>query len=197
MKVAKSKDLTNDAASYSGHTYTTIRSGKHSGSTASHHLRDMNNKRLLPEFTDSFRDKSSKEKVMIVTVDGGHGENLRYANTINYATECFNEHNLDAYFVATYAPGPSAFNQVKMSMSNLSKELSGVILPHDHFRNHLYNNNNNVDEELELKNFEYAGEILANFSLQLLNLSGKTHRASLSQSRKNGKPIMSVSCNTS
>ena len=43
-------------------------------------------------------------------------------------------------------------------MSNLSKELSGVILPHDHFGNHLDHNNNTIDEELELQNFEYAGE---------------------------------------
>ena len=46
-------------------------------------------------------------------------------------------------------------------MSNLSKELSGVILPHDHFGPHLDHNNKTIDEELELPNFEYAGEILA------------------------------------
>ena len=45
-------------------------------------------------------------------------------------------------------------------MSNLSKELSGVILPHDHFGTHLDNNNKTVDEELELRNFEYAADIL-------------------------------------
>ena len=46
-------------------------------------------------------------------------------------------------------------------MSNLSKELSGAILPHDHFGTHLDHNNKTIDEELELQNFEYAGEILA------------------------------------
>ena len=29
-------------------------------------------------------------------------------------------------------------------MSNLGKELSGVILPHDHFGTHLDNNNNSL-----------------------------------------------------
>ena len=72
----------------------------------------------------------------------------------------FNKHDLDAYFVATNAPGGSALNRVERRMSNLSKELSGVILPHDHFGTNLDNNNNTVDEELELKNFEHAGEIL-------------------------------------
>ena len=46
-------------------------------------------------------------------------------------------------------------------MSNLSKELSGVILPHDNFSAHLDNNNKTIDEELELRSFEYAAEILA------------------------------------
>ena len=35
-------------------------------------------------------------------------------------------------------------------MSNLSKELSGFILPHDHFGTHLDNNNNTVYEEVGL-----------------------------------------------
>ena len=81
--------------------------------------------------------------------------------TINCATEYFNEHDLDVYFLTTNAPGQSAFNQVERRMSNLSKELSGVILSHDYFGTHLGNNSNTVDEELQLKKFEHAGEILA------------------------------------
>ena len=46
-------------------------------------------------------------------------------------------------------------------MSNLSKELSGAILSHDHFGTHLDHNNKTIDKDLELQNFEYAGEILA------------------------------------
>ena len=69
---------------------------------------------------------------MIVTVDGSPEENPRYTNTINCATDYFIEHDLDAYFVATNAPGRSAFNRVEKRMSDLSKELSGVILPNDH-----------------------------------------------------------------
>ena len=44
-------------------------------------------------------------------------------------------------------------------MSNLSKELSAVILTHDHFGTHLHHDNKTVDEELELQNFEYVVEI--------------------------------------
>ena len=95
--------------------------------------------------TDIFQAKSSKEmKVMTVTIDGGPDENLRYTSTINCANDYFDEHNLDAYSVATNAPGQSTFNQVERKMSNLGKELSGVILPHDHFGTHLANNNNSL-----------------------------------------------------
>ena len=54
MKVVKSKHLTNDGVTYSSPTYIAIRSAKHSGSSAFHHLQDMNRARSLPEFTGSF-----------------------------------------------------------------------------------------------------------------------------------------------
>ena len=56
-------------------------------------------------------------------------------------------------------------------MSNLSKEFSCFILPHDYFDIHLDNNkntNNTVDKELELNNFEHAGKILAKFWSKLV-----------------------------
>ena len=42
----------------------------------------------------------------------------------------------------------------------LSKELGGVVLPHETFGSHLVNGMT-VDEELELKNFRADGEVLA------------------------------------
>ena len=157
MKVVKNKDLGNDSVSCSGPTYVAIRSSKHSGSLAFDQLRDIKKVRYLPEFTDSFQDKSSKEKkVMIVTVDGDPDENPRYTNTINCVIDYFSENDLYAYFLATNTTGRSAFDRVEGRMSNLSKEVSGVILD-----THLDNNNNTIDEELKLKNFEHAGKILA------------------------------------
>lgn len=117
-KVVKSKGLTIDAESYPGPTYIAIRSAKHSVFLAFHHLRDMNRVHSLPELTDSFQSKSSKD------------ENPRYKNTIDCAINYFNERNIDAYFVATKAHG-SDFNQVERRMSNLSKKLESVILSHD------------------------------------------------------------------
>ena len=46
-------------------------------------------------------------------------------------------------------------------MFHLRKQMTGVVLPHDTFGSHL-RNGKTVDEELEKKNFEAAGDTLAN-----------------------------------
>ena len=89
--------------------------------------------------------------MIFVIVDESPDENQSYTNTIKCATDHFNEHDFDAHFVATNAPGRSAFNHVKRRMPGFNKKLSGVILPHDHFGTNLDNNNNTVHEELDLK----------------------------------------------
>ena len=53
-------------------------------------------------------------------------------------------------------------------ISSLSKNYSGIILPYGHFGTPLDNNNNTIHEELKLKNFEHAGEILAKFWSKLV-----------------------------
>lgn len=46
-------------------------------------------------------------------------------------------------------------------MAALSHDLSGVVLPHDTFGNHLDASGNTIDLELEKKNFYAAGNVLA------------------------------------
>ena len=46
-------------------------------------------------------------------------------------------------------------------MAPLSRDLAGIILPHDHYGSHLDKAGTTIDEEKELQNFEYAGEVLA------------------------------------
>ena len=74
--------------------------------------------------------------VIVITVDGGPDENPRYQKVIETAVHHFVQNNLDAYFIATNAPGRSAFNRVERRMAPLSKELSGLILPHDNYGSH-------------------------------------------------------------
>ena len=62
MKLAKSKDLTNDAVTYSGAIYIGIRSAKHSASSAFVHFEDMMSVHSLPEFATSFQTDRHEEK---------------------------------------------------------------------------------------------------------------------------------------
>ena len=146
------KTLPKDAVSYSGPTYIGIRSAKHSESSAFHNLQDMKRIRLLEEFQRSLKnDEGEYKPVMIVTVDGGPDENPRYKKTIDSAIDYFNSFDLDALFIATNAPGRSAFNRCERRMPPLSK----------HFGTHLNDRGDTIDEELEVNNFEYAGSVLA------------------------------------
>lgn len=98
---------------------------------------------------------------MIVTVDGGPDENPRYDKVVTAAINHFIDNDLDAYFVATNAPGRSAFNRVERRMAPLSRELAGLILPHEHYGSHLDSEGRTVDEDLEKSNFAFAGRTLA------------------------------------
>lgn len=80
---------------------------------------------------------------------------------IQVAIHHFLSNDLDALFVATNAPGRSAFNRVERKMAPLSRKLSGLIIPHDRFGSHLDEQRRTIDEELEKENFAFAGETLA------------------------------------
>ena len=69
--------------------------------------------------------------------DGGPDETPRFPKTIAAAIEIFKSANLDWMFVASEAPGHSAYSYVERRMVPLSRDLSGVILPHDHYDSHL------------------------------------------------------------
>lgn len=73
----------------------------------------------------------------------------------------FLENDLDAFIIATNAPGRSAFNRVERRMAPLSRELAGIILPHEHFGSHLDADGRTVDAELEKANFAFAGQTLS------------------------------------
>ena len=141
-----------------------VRSGKHSSSTAYHHLQDMKRIRRLPEFESSFFIDGvvgQSKPMMIITVDGGPDENPRYEKTIISAVDYFCTYDLDALFICTNAPGRSAFNRAERRMVKFSKDLSGVLLPHDHFGTHLNSQGKTINTDLERKNFAHAGKLLA------------------------------------
>ena len=151
-----------EAVTYSGPTYIAIRSGKHASSSAFAHGLDFERLLQLEEFYSITRDACQNVKPIVVfSVDGGPDENPRYQKVIDVAIHNFVKHNLDALFVATNAPDRSAFNRVERRMASLSRELSGLILPHEHFGSHLDSQGRATDEALEKANFKMAGETLA------------------------------------
>lgn len=63
-------------------------------------------------------------------------------------------------------PGRSALNRIERKIASLSHELSGVIFPRDHCGSHLDDQRRTID--LELRNFQNAGEVLADVSSPLV-----------------------------
>lgn len=150
------------AVTYSGPTYIAIRSEKHSSSTASSHASDFENLVDSERFRPFARTETGDVKpVVMMTVDGRPDENPRYHKVISFGINHFKKYNMDALFIATNAPGRSAYNRVERRMALLSRELTGLILPSDHFGKHLDSAGNTTDSELEIKNFAHAGNVLA------------------------------------
>lgn len=151
-----------EAVGYSGPTYIAIRSEKHSSSTANTHAQDFETLLELEEFRPLAKtDHGLVKPVVIMTVDGGPDENPRYEKVIGFAIQHFKRYDLDALFLATNAPGRSAYNRVERRMAPLNRELAGLILPHDHFGSHLDERGVTIDEHLERSNFEFAGNVFA------------------------------------
>lgn len=151
-----------EAVTYTGPTYIAIRSGKHSSSTASTHAVDFQKLTTLEAFREIMRNETDVLKpIMMISSDGGPDENPRYPKVMTHAINHFIMYDLDAIFIFTNAPGRSAFNRVERRMAPLSRELSGIILPHDTYGNHLDDRGRTVDSTLEKQNFRRAGEVLA------------------------------------
>lgn len=108
----------------------------------------------MPEFEAMSKHDGKVKPVFVFTVDGGPDENPRYDKTIRVAIHYFLKYDLDAFITVTNSPHRSCFNRVERRMAPLSRELSGVLLPHDHFGNHLNAKLETADEELEKKKLQ-------------------------------------------
>jgi len=135
---------------------------KHSSSNAASHGRDLDTLLSLETFAPLVKKENGSTKpVLIITADGGPDENPRHTKVIANAVTTFRKHNFDGLFVAVNAPGLSKYNRAERRMPELARATTGTVLPHDRFGNHLDSEGNTIDEELEMKNFENAGRILA------------------------------------
>lgn len=86
-------------------------------------------------------------------------ENLRYKTVISHALASFKKHDLDGVYIFTNASGRSAHNLVQKRVVPLSRALSGLVLQH-HYGSLLDDNANTLNTDMEMTNFEYAGETI-------------------------------------
>ncbi|KAJ8677784.1 hypothetical protein QAD02_013571 [Eretmocerus hayati] len=152
-----------EAVSYSGPTYIAIRSGKHDSSTAFSHAADFKHLLQIAEFDDIMKYQDEIKPIVIVNTDGGPDGNPRYSTVISAWVSIFLalKGKVDCIFVAPNAPGRSCFNRAGRRMAALSKELSDLILDHAHYGNQLDGSKRTIDMDLERRNFQKAGETLA------------------------------------
>ncbi|EFX67013.1 hypothetical protein DAPPUDRAFT_115824 [Daphnia pulex] len=126
-----------------------VRSGKQSSSTAYAHGLGFERVLQLPEFDElSKKRKGVVKPVLIFTVDGGPNENPRYQKTIEVDVHHHLQNDLNALFIATNAPERSAINRVERKMAPSSRELSGLIIPHDNFGSPLDDQSITISKQL-------------------------------------------------
>jgi hypothetical protein len=102
----------------------------------------------LPEFDELSKKRDSVVKpVLIFTVDGGPNENPRYQKKIEVGVHHYLQNDLNLLFIATNAPERSAVNRFERKMAPLSRELSGLIIPHDNFGSPLDDQRITIDIE--------------------------------------------------
>ena len=121
-----------------GPTFISVRSGRHDSSTAIGHADDMLDVLDSADFREHCKlQDGTVTPILIFTVDGGPDENPRFPKTIAAAVNLFKRLDLDCLFVASEAPGHSAYNYVERRMAPLSRDLTGIIIPHDNVGSHL------------------------------------------------------------
>ena len=108
------------------------------------------------------KGKISHKPILLIVSDVASDEAPQFPKTLPAAVSLFKELQLDAILHGVNASGLSAFNPVERRMAPLSHDIAGVILPHDHFGNHLGSNGETIDRDLQKKNSQKATEILAN-----------------------------------
>ena len=93
--------------------------------------------------------------------DDAQDEVPRYPKILATAVDLFHHLNLDIPLHGVNDAGLSAFKPVECRMAPLSHDLAGLVLPHDHYGNHLDSCGKTIDIDLEKTNFYKAAEVLS------------------------------------
>ncbi|CAF0952093.1 unnamed protein product [Adineta ricciae] len=148
---------------FAGPTYISIRSAKYDRFSNENEDMDFDCVLKLKEFEKTARNYlGSTKPIIIMGVDHLEcNDYTRRSSTLISAINKFKKYNLDAFFIISEAPGQAAFNVVERRLACLSKDLTGLVLPHDYFGTHLNVSGVTIDAELEKINLKKAGDVLA------------------------------------
>ena len=83
---------------------------------------------------------------------GGH-DGPRIPTTRQALIKFFKENDIDFVVAVCNPAGLSAYHFIERRMSPLSKQLAGIVLPHDSLGTHLDGNGKTMDYIKELENF--------------------------------------------
>ena len=74
-----------------------------------------------------------RKPIMLMETDGAQDEAPRFPKTLATAVDLFRLLDLDILLYGVNAAGLSAFNPIERRMAPLSRDLAGIVLPHDYF----------------------------------------------------------------
>ena len=155
-----SREIKESGLTYSGPTHAAIRSLKHDKSDAFAGFDDLNHILLLDNFKPFLKQEDGTIKPIWIFTRGGH-DGPRFPTTRQALIKFFKENDIDYVIAVCNANGLSAHQFIERRMAPLSKELAGIVLPHDTFGSHLDGSGNTTDSEMELNNFRKEGKVLA------------------------------------
>jgi len=157
--------LIDDAGSVtdSGPTYISIRSAKHDRVSIDCEEVDFDRVVKLKEFERTARNHIGEVKPIIIMSSDliDPLDYTRFRKTLYFAIKKFKTYNLDAFILVTQAPGQSNFNISQRRLAILAQDLTGLVLPHNHFGTHLNISGLTVDADQEKLNFKKIGDVLA------------------------------------
>ncbi|CAG8833083.1 36957_t:CDS:2, partial [Gigaspora margarita] len=123
------------------------------GTSSITHIKDISSLVSNDQYFGILKINNNIKSIWILLVDRGPDENPCHFKNIQSYCKLFRKFNLDYLTVRTHALGQSKYNPVERGKSTLSSKLAGIILPINHFGNHLDSQDKTIDTKLAAQNF--------------------------------------------
>ncbi|CAG8830526.1 13953_t:CDS:2, partial [Gigaspora margarita] len=117
------------------------------------HTKDISSLVSNDQYFGILKINNNIKSILILLVGRGPNENPCYFKNIQSYCKPFRKFNLDYLTVHMHALEQSKYNPVERGMSILSSKLAGIILPINHFGNHLDSQGKTIDTKLAAQNF--------------------------------------------